>query len=433
MDRTLAANYITNAGKRQYQDLNLALNQQGTALIAADRTATQEELVGGLIEGTGQVANAAVLDQGLLGVKRLAGGNTTTVSTAGTTALTADNAGVVLVSAAAGNVVLDLPAVAAATPAGSMNPVPLRFLFVRTDATANTVTLAAAGTDTFLNASYAAASAPAVALGTPVELTGDGAGHWLIGSTAQPMTIQGGYTGLVGQVTGNAAGTWAASAITVSNAAGQTVQLRGVAVAYATGTIGAGGYDGNGALGVSQWLAFFIIYNPTTAAIAALCSHSATAPTLPAGYTFFRYVGSVWLDASGNLMRVIQRGPHAQNQVTAGTNTAALPIMASGVQGSPTAPTWVAVSLASYVPPSATKIDVVIAMGAVSNAAGMAAPNAAYGAYESTTNPPPLVNAIGTSGGASVIEGALVIEGASIYVASNSTIAFAVRGWEDNI
>lgn len=71
-------------------------------------------------------------------LKRLTGARVTTKTA--TAALTLADAGLVLVDAAAGNVTLTLPA------ANALAAVPFRF--VRIDATANVVTIAAAGTDT---------------------------------------------------------------------------------------------------------------------------------------------------------------------------------------------------------------------------------------------------------------------------------------------
>ncbi len=135
----------------------------------------QEELVA-LALGTGQTLSATVLDQALLAVKRLAGGNVTSISAAGTTTLTADNAGLVMVNATAGAITIDLPA------ANSANGVPLRFLIVRTDGTANTVALGAGGVgpDTFMSPAWATVAAPTLASGAPLELSGDGVSHWVV-------------------------------------------------------------------------------------------------------------------------------------------------------------------------------------------------------------------------------------------------------------
>ena len=61
MDRTSAPNFATNSlGHRVYQDRNLSTGQAGTELIAADRTAIQEEIMS-VIEAAGLVGNAGAL------------------------------------------------------------------------------------------------------------------------------------------------------------------------------------------------------------------------------------------------------------------------------------------------------------------------------------------------------------------------------------
>jgi hypothetical protein len=137
----------------------------------------QEELVSA-IAGAGVALDRTKVNQALLAVKRLAGGNVTTV-VAGTTTLTADNAGLVLVNASAGAVTIDLPAVAGASG------IPLRFRLIRTDSTANAVTIAPNGADTFASQAWQTVSAPSLSLGTPLELIGDGASHWLTAVAAQ--------------------------------------------------------------------------------------------------------------------------------------------------------------------------------------------------------------------------------------------------------
>mgnify|MGYP007112901259 CR=1 FL=1 len=54
----------------------------------------------------------------------------------------------------------------------------------------------------------------------------------------------------------------------------------------------AGGLDG-GAVQADTWYHVFVIKNPTSAAVDVLFSTSATAPTLPNGYTKFRRLGAV--------------------------------------------------------------------------------------------------------------------------------------------
>lgn len=101
------------------------------------------------------------------------GGNVTTVSATGP--LTASNAGLVLVSAASGNVNITMPAVS------SENGIPLPFCFVRTDNSVNTVTLTAAGGNTFWPSGASTFSVSAL---TSYEFSGDGSTAWrLIGGT----------------------------------------------------------------------------------------------------------------------------------------------------------------------------------------------------------------------------------------------------------
>lgn len=101
------------------------------------------------------------------------GGNVTTVSATGP--LTASNAGLVLISAASGNVNITMPAVS------SENGIPLPFCFVRTDNSVNTVTLTAAGGNTFWPSGASTFSVSAL---TSYEFSGDGSSAWrLIGGT----------------------------------------------------------------------------------------------------------------------------------------------------------------------------------------------------------------------------------------------------------
>ena len=73
----------------------------------------------------------------------------------------------------------------------------------------------------------------------------------------------------------------------------------------------AGGRDQAGAFDDSSWIHFFFIYNPVTGDVSSLSSASPTAPTLPAGYTFFVRVGSVYFMSGsfgGELRRSYQMG-----------------------------------------------------------------------------------------------------------------------------
>lgn len=71
---------------------------------------------------------------------------------------------------------------------------------------------------------------------------------------------------------------------------------KSLTAAWAAGNNNGGRDTGSLANGQSWYV--FIIYNPTSHATDAIFSQSATAPTLPSGYTFFRRVGSLILEAA---------------------------------------------------------------------------------------------------------------------------------------
>lgn len=72
---------------------------------------------------------------------------------------------------------------------------------------------------------------------------------------------------------------------------------------------GANGLD-TGSEAVSTWYHAYVIYNSST--VAGLFSTSATAPTMPSGYTYKAYVGAIYNDASGNFYTIHQQGNEAR-------------------------------------------------------------------------------------------------------------------------
>ncbi len=140
---TSAAN-LFGAGKNGFRDGNLGSGILPTDFNAEFCNAIQEELMG-IVETSGQVGGAGTYNHVMKGLKRLYGGNVRVITAAGPTALTVDDAGLVLIDATANAVAVTLPAVNAITA------VPLLFEFVRIDSvTANAVTVSRAGADTFV-------------------------------------------------------------------------------------------------------------------------------------------------------------------------------------------------------------------------------------------------------------------------------------------
>lgn len=196
-------------------------------------------------------------------------------------------------------------------------------------------------------------------------------------------------------------------------------------------TTGANGLD-TGSLTTNAWYHAYIIYNGSTTA--GLVSTSATSPTMPSGYTYKYRVGAIRTDGSSVFYRTVQRGNRAQYTLVASTNTAAYRVMDSGSSGSVTTPTWTAIAVASFIPPTATAINILLRDDSLNM---MASPNNAAGAFSSSTNPP--LSVIDLSDGA--ISGTsftrateMILESSNIYWASSSSDAdVRVVGWTDAV
>ena len=303
---------------------------------------------------------------------------------------------------------------------------------------------------TFTPASPAIA-AKAIVKGNNLPLVaGDiaGAGHWLelrYDATldkwviANPATgvlvvsvasIQGQFKNLQASATGltaNVSVTCDEIAVESGGNAYQTLRAVNLTISGAASGV-ANGLD-TGALAVSTWYSLWVIWNGATTA--GLMSLSATAPTLPGGYTHKARVGWVRTDASGNKypLGFRQFGRKVNYAVAAGSNLAALPIMAGGVAGSVSTPTWVAVATGAYVPPTASHISVNATVSAGNST--IVAPNNSYGGSASTTNQPPLVLNIAGYGTQNCV---MPIESGNIYWASGAaTGQLTCFGWEDNL
>lgn len=205
-----------------------------------------------------------------------------------------------------------------------------------------------------------------------------------------------------------------------------------ISVALAAGTVGANGID-TGAIAASTWYYTYLIFNPTTLTTACLLSLSATAPTLPSGYTRAIRTGAVRTDSSGYLMRTLQYGKSVQYVVTASTNTASVPIMSSGTNGAVTSSstTWVAVATGAFIPPTSSKIKAMIDMFGTGNIA--LAPNTSYtGGWASTATPPWLLSQSNIAYSPLITE--MQVESTNIYWANTSGICYLYcLGWEDNL
>jgi len=232
----------------------------------------------------------------------------------------------------------------------------------------------------------------------------------------------------------------AADLITLRDAGGSYIELAAVSETLTISGSGAGGLD-TGTLAASTWYHKFIIYNPATGDVSSLCSLSATAPTLPSGYTHWMRTGAFRTDASANKypLGMTWVDSAAAYKVGAGSNLAALPLMITGDSGSSSTPTWTAVSVSNFIPATAASID---AMGFTGTSMGgtnrrmIVAPNNSYGGAASLTNPPPfMIASDGTAWGLSHRSQRFVLESTNLYYASNlgGSQGVACAGWVDSI
>lgn len=203
-------------------------------------------------------------------------------------------------------------------------------------------------------------------------------------------------------------------------------------------TNGAGGLD-TGSVSAGNWYSEWVIANPNAGGTwSCLASLSATAPTMPSGYTFKARVGwNRYLTANAvtGFQRLIQVGRRAQYVVAASTPYPNLPQAATGSAGSISVPTWVSVSISNFVPTTAASVNAVLYCTCAAADGVMAAPNNSYGALPST-NPSPLafLNNIGISSISYSSTGNFGLESSNIFWASrDATGILAVAGWEDNI
>lgn len=252
---------------------------------------------------------------------------------------------------------------------------------------------------------------------------------WRLLQSVSPQPVAGGYKQLTIDAgnTPNAQVSVVADAITLEEAYGGVYRAKTVSVQADINAAGANGLDA-GAGAANTWYAIWVIYNPATDTVAALLSTSATAPTLPSGYTHKARVGWNRTDGSGFFYRVKQFGRRAWYLVLGSGTMAAMPALTTGAAGSISVPTWVAVSVAGAAPSTACAVQLVT----YANGIGLAvAPNSSYGAYNNGAAPP-----VQLQNSASASENAveLQLETTNIYWGNNgSGGALFIRGWEDNI
>ena len=242
-------------------------------------------------------------------------------------------------------------------------------------------------------------------------------------------SIQGVFSNLRVSTTGlSALVSLTARSITVGIPGGSTKTLDNISLpSISLTTNGVNGLD-VGISTASTWYSVWVIWNGTTTG--GLLSLSATAPTLPSGYTRYARVGWVRTDSTANKypLGMTQAGNIVRYKISPGTNVTATPVMASGVAGSATGGTYVAVGTPTFIPPTAQIISITMVSGGGSAAA---AQSLGFGPTNTSVNPPPINSA---SAGNNASMGSLILESSNIYWAADTGGGrLLCTGWEDNL
>ena len=245
----------------------------------------------------------------------------------------------------------------------------------------------------------------------------------------QIAAVQGAFKNLQASATGtNANVSVSADEIVLENGSNLYVTARNVSLTINSAATGANGLD-TGTLAASTWYSKWVIWNGTT--VAGLLSLSATAPTMPSGYTHKARVGWIRTDGTGFKypLSYTQYGRSISYKVAAGSNVTALPGIAAGAQGTVGTTLVQVTGIVNLIPTTASKIHAVLyatngsstQLSPNSNASLPAGPSIFCGSPTGVTNQ---------------AFASLQLEGNGIWYAGTSSgtnSASYCIGWEDNL
>jgi len=177
-----------------------------------------------------------------------------------------------------------------------------------------------------------------------------------------------------------------------------------------------------GTIAIDTWYSIWVISNGTT--VGGLASTSATAPVMPAGYTFKARVGWVQtIHGSATLYGTWQLGRRAQYVLGLAQTSTTYPSIVGGSNGS----TMTATSVVRFAPPTASVLYFNLftpSSSVASVAANSQASFDAAGVIVSDNN----------SGNATRSQGGVLLESTNIYYgSSNASVNLSAIGWDDNL
>lgn len=236
--------------------------------------------------------------------------------------------------------------------------------------------------------------------------------------------VQGAFKNLAASATGSSASvTVTYDEISLEDTSNAYVTARSGSLTINSAASGANGLD-TGALAASTWYSVWVI-RKADGTTAGLISLSATAPTMPSGYTFKARVGWIRTDGTGNKYPLSFKQSGRKVRYVVAGNVANIPQMATGTLGTYPS-TYAAVATGNYVPSTASHIAVLLQSTA--NSVAGVAPNNSYGAINAMTNPPPLCFSTYPNGGMD-----MPLESSNVYACSSGAIYVNCYGWEDNL
>ena len=286
---------------------------------------------------------------------------------------------------------------------------------------------------TFLDdtsASAARATLGAAASGSNADITALTALTSIVNGTVSNLPS---VAGMAKNLAASANGTTAnvsvtADEVVLANSSNQYVTLRSLSLTIAGTSVGANALDA-GTIAASTWYSVWVIWNGTTTA--GLLSTSATAPTLPSGYTHKARVGWIKTDGTANKypLKFQQYGRQVQYAAATGTNVTGAISIGSGAAGTP-GTTLSAITVRGVtIPSTAGKISTLVRHQGGSSGVIQVSPNATPGLYTGASAVLSLA-----SGNDCYLPYTFTLESDSLYWANSSvTGALSVLGWEDNI
>ena len=232
-----------------------------------------------------------------------------------------------------------------------------------------------------------------------------------------------------------------ADSVVLANTAGDSTVVDTIALTLNTAVAASATVDGmaSGAVAANTWYGIYVWANSTTG-VKRITGDSAyttgLAPTPPAaGFDIWARRSAFKTDASSKPMGFTQSGDHYTAKVDPAGNVPQLPILGTGVVGSPTTPTFVAIPILSVVAGPSAK-SVIISVQISNGGIIIAAPNNKYAGVNApfTDNSSP----VGGAGQATTFlvssQLEILLEGANIYWASQLA-ANGIRfiGWKDQL